>query len=356
MPHTLNLMKSEMSDQARWKACLNRDADADGAFVLAVRTTGIYCRPTCPARKPKRQNVEFFAGAVEAERAGYRACKRCAPKGLSPLDLQQKTIEAACIRIKEAEDALTLENLAAEAGISPFHFHRLFRDMTGVTPKQYAKAKRRERFAAELKDGGTVTEAIYGAGYGSSSRFYEKDAKTLGMTPAHYKKGGAGLVIYYTVSPSPLGPLVVGATDKGVCAIQFADDPDEAEAELQDRFPEAELVANDARLKDWVATVIDYLDMPKKGLSLPLDIQGTAFQHRVWQALQDIPVGELATYSDIAQRIGAPRAVRAVGTACGANKIALAIPCHRVVGKNGGLTGYRWGVGRKKKLIHGERG
>ncbi|MCG8505162.1 MAG: bifunctional DNA-binding transcriptional regulator/O6-methylguanine-DNA methyltransferase Ada [Sphingomonadales bacterium] len=358
--HTVNGMavlkeKLYATDDARWQASVERDEQADGAFVLAVKTTGIYCRPTCPAKQPKRENVEFFAVPDEAEAAGYRACKRCRPKG-EPMGAEQvKAVETACGILDSAEEPVTLVELAAEVGLSPFHFHRLFKQVTGLTPKEYFEAKRVERFRGEIATGASVTGALYGAGYGSASRFYESGAKTLGMKPSLLKKGGTGLQIGYALIMTRLGWLVVAATESGVCAIVFAETPAEAPELLKARFPKASISEAGEAMQAWVEEAARYVEMPSRGLDLPLDIQGTAFQRQVWKALQEIPVGETRTYSDVAREIGRPEAVRAVAGACARNNISLAIPCHRVVGRDGSLTGYAWGIERKRALIEGEK-
>jgi AraC family transcriptional regulator, regulatory protein of adaptative response / methylated-DNA-[protein]-cysteine methyltransferase len=341
-------------DEERWQAVKRRDSALDGKFVFAVRTTGIYCRPSCASRPAKRENVTFFMTGAEAEKAGYRACKRCRPDKLGAPDPQVQAVKRACERIETAEEAPKLAELAASAGLSPYHFHRVFKAITGVTPKAYAAETRARRAADKLRTAGTVTEAIYAAGFNSSSRFYEHTDARLGMTPGAVRRGGAGAVIRFAVGEASLGAVLVAATDKGVCAIMLGDDPDALVRDLQDRFPRAELKGGDAEFERMVAEVVGLVEAPGQRLDLPLDIRGTAFQQRVWAALQAIPPGKTATYAEIARAIGQPTAVRAVAQACGANPLAIAIPCHRVVRSDGDISGYRWGVERKRKLIDRE--
>ncbi len=322
--------------------------------MFAVRTTGIYCRPSCASRPAKRENVSFFPTGAEAEKAGYRACKRCRPDKLGAPDPQVQAVKRACERIETAEEAPKLAELAASAGLSPYHFHRVFKAITGVTPKAYAAETRARRAADKLRTAETVTEAIYDAGFNSSSRFYENTDARLGMTPGAVRRGGAGVVIRFAVGEASLGAVLVAATDKGVCAITLGDDPDALVRDLQDRFPRAELKGGDAEFERMVAEVVGLVEAPGQRLDLPLDIRGTAFQQKVWAALQAIPPGKTATYTEIARAIGQPTAVRAVAQACGANPLAIAIPCHRVVRSDGDLSGYRWGVERKRKLIDRE--
>ncbi len=341
-------------DEERWQAVKRRDSALDGKFVFAVRTTGIYCHPSCASRPAKRENVSFFSTVTEAEKAGYRACKRCRPDKLGAPDPQVQAVKRACERIETAEEAPKLAELAASAGLSPYHFHRVFKAITGVTPKAYAAETRARRAAVKLRTAETVTEAIYDAGFNSSSRFYENTAARLGMTPGAVRRGGAGVVIRFAVGEASLGAVLVAATDKGVCAITLGDDPDALVRDLQDRFPRAEFKGGDAEFERMVAEVVGLVEAPGQRLDLPLDIRGTAFQQKVWAALQAIPPGKTATYTEIARAIGQPTAVRAVAQACGANPLAIAIPCHRVVRSDGDLSGYRWGVERKRKLIDRE--
>jgi len=341
--------------EARWAAVLARDAGADGAFVTCVRSTGIYCRPSCPARHPRRENVAFLPSAAAAEAAGFRACKRCRPDGTSPAALRTRAIAAACRAIDAAEDAPDFDALAAEAGLSRFAFQRAFRAVTGLTPGAYAAAARAGRARAALRGEGSVTEAIYAAGFASSGRFYEKAPAMLGMTPSRYRAGGADVRIAFAIARSALGLVLVAGTLTGVAALALGDDEAALLAELRARFPKAELIAGDAAFAAWVRAVLAYVEAPRVGLDLPLDIRGTAFQRRVWQALREIPRGRTASYAEIAARIGDPKAVRAVAGACAANAIAIAIPCHRVVRSDGGLSGYRWGTARKRALLERER-
>ncbi len=343
-----------LTDDARYDAIRRRDPALDGAFVFAVRTTGVYCRPVCPARLARRENVEFYPTAAAARAAGFRPCLRCQPDGEGLAARHAAAVQRACRLIEDAEEAPTLAAIAAAAGLSPHHLHRVFKAATGVTPKAYADAHLARRAADGLRAGGTVTEAIYGAGYSAPSRFYEQSAARLGMTPTAYRRGGQGAAIRFAVGQSSLGAVLVAATDKGVCAILLGDDPDVLVQDLQDRFPRAVLDGGDRDFDATVAAVIGLVEAPRLGLNLPLDIGGTAFQQRVWQALQAIPPGETRSYAVIAAAIGSPDAVRAVAGACAANPLAVAVPCHRVVRRDGGLSGYRWGVERKRALLDRE--
>jgi AraC family transcriptional regulator, regulatory protein of adaptative response / methylated-DNA-[protein]-cysteine methyltransferase len=349
-----NTARAPARDQERWQAVKRRDPAFDGEFFFAVRTTGIYCRPSCASRPAKRENVLFFLTVADAEKAGYRACKRCRPDKLGAPDAQIEAVKRACAEIESAEEAPKLAELAASAGLSPYHFHRVFKTITGVTPKAYAAETRARRAADKLRTAETVTEAIYDAGFNSSSRFYESTDARLGMTPGAVRRGGAGVVIRFAVGEASLGAVLVAATDKGVCAIMLGDDPDALVRDLQDRFPRAELKGGDAEFERTVAQAVGLVEAPGQRLDLPLDIRGTAFQQRVWAALRAIPPGKTATYKEIARAIGQPTAVRAVAQACGANPLAVAIPCHRVVRTDGDLSGYRWGVERKRKLLDRE--
>ena len=338
----------------RWAAVVGRDPDADGRFFYSVRTTGVYCRPSCASRPARPENVAFYATAAEAERAGFRACRRCKPNQAGVAEANAAKVAELCRYIETAESAPTLGELARRAGMSPFHLHRVFKSVTGVTPKGYAGAHRARRLQQELKRGGTVTDAIYGAGYNSSGRFYEEADQLLGMTPTRYRSGGADTEIRFAVGQCSLGSILVAKSARGLCSIMMGDDPQQLTRELHERFPRARLIGGDAQFEQWVAQVIGLVEEPRVGLDLPLDVQGTAFQRRVWQALRKIPVGRTVSYSDIARRIGAPKSVRAVAQAVAANKLAVAIPCHRVVHKDGTLSGYRWGVDRKQALLERE--
>lgn len=344
-----------MDDRERWRAVATRDARAEGAFVYAVLTTGVYCRPTCPSRRPLRKNAIFFDDPQAAAAAGFRACRRCAPDG-GDRDSRTKAILAACRSIDTAETPPSLAVLAADAGLSPHHFHRVFKSIVGVTPKAYASARRARRLGEGLAGGGSVTGAIYDAGYNAPSRCYEDSQSRLGMRPAAYRDGGVGARIRFAVGETSLGPLLVAATDKGLCAIDFGDDAGALVRDLEDRFPKAELIGADAGFEALVAAVCARVETPRApGADLPLDIRGTAFQQRVWAELRKIPAGTTASYAEVARAIGAPGATRAVARACGANTLAVAIPCHRVVRSDGAISGYRWGVDRKRALLDRER-
>jgi AraC family transcriptional regulator of adaptative response/methylated-DNA-[protein]-cysteine methyltransferase len=339
------------NDTQRWQAVVGRDPAADGAFYYSVRTTGVYCRPSCAARLARRENVRFHATCAEAEQAGFRPCKRCRPTQPALIDEHGAAVGKACRLIDEAEEMPTLDQLAEAAGLSRFHFHRVFKSLTGVTPNAYAQARRRTRVRDELVRSSTVTEAIYGAGFNSNGRFYAASSNLLGMTPTAFRTGGNGAEIRFAIGECSFGSILVAATDKGVCAILLGDDPQTLLRDLQDRFPKAQLVGGDPEFERLVAQVVGFVEAPRQGLDLPLDIRGTAFQQRVWQALCEIPAGTTASYAEIATRIGQPQAVRAVARACAANAIAVAIPCHRVVRTDGALSGYRWGVERKRELL-----
>lgn len=338
----------------RWARVLARDPAADGEFYYAVATTGVYCRPSCPSRVANPKNVSFHASPGEAEAAGFRPCQRCEPH-LPPRAIRQAaTIAQACRSIDQAEERPTLEELAKQAGLSPHHFHRLFKAVTGITPGAYAAARRAARLQDQLDRARTVTEAIHGAGFGSTSRFYERSGQRLGMTPKAYRAGGAATLIRFAVGQCSLGAILVAMSERGICGILLGDDPESLLQDLQRRFSTARLVGGDKAFESLIAQVVGFVEAPRIGLGLPLDIRGTAFQQRVWQALQGIPPGSTATYAEIAQRIGAPKAARAVAGACAANPLAVAIPCHRVVRNDGALAGYRWGIERKQALLERE--
>jgi AraC family transcriptional regulator of adaptative response/methylated-DNA-[protein]-cysteine methyltransferase len=347
---------AEMIDtDACWAAVLARDTAMDGHFYYSVATTGVYCRPSCPSRKPKQKNVSFHASRDAAEGAGFRPCRRCRPDEPALAQRQAAAISAICQSMETAEEMPTLTDLAAQAGMSPYHFHRLFKSVTGLTPKAYGAALRARRLRGTMIQGGSVTEALLDAGYNSSGRFYAESQRILGMTPARYRRGGAGTEIRFAVGECSLGAILVAMSPLGVCAIFLGDDPQALICDLQNRFARAHLVGGNEAFEQFVAQVVGFVEAPALGLDLPLDIRGTAFQQRVWQALQDIPFGAQVSYSEMAQRIGAPKAVRAVAGACAANPLAVVIPCHRVVRSDGSLSGYRWGVGRKAELLRRER-
>ena len=342
------------TEKDRWDAVARRDGEADGAFYYSVRTTGVYCRPSCASRPARRENVAFYLTCAEAERAGFRPCKRCRPNEAGIAEQHAAAVAKACRLIEAADEAPGLDELAAAANMSRFHFHRVFRSVTGVTPKAYADARRSQRVREQLSSSRTVTEAIYGAGFNSSGRFYEKSAEILGMTPTDFRAGGQRAEIRFATSVCTLGTILVAATEKGVCAILLGDDANTLRQELEKRFPRAMLIAGDAEFERTLTQVVSFVEAPRLGLDLPLDVRGTAFQQRVWQALRTIPAGSTSSYREIAARIGAPKAVRAVAQACAANSLAVAIPCHRVVRNDGGLSGYRWGVERKRALLRRE--
>jgi AraC family transcriptional regulator of adaptative response/methylated-DNA-[protein]-cysteine methyltransferase len=342
------------SDAARWAAVVARDKAADGRFVYSVATTGVYCRPSCPARLAKRTNVAFHDTCANAQVAGFRPCKRCKPTERSLEDEYAAKVAEACRLIETAEEEPKLGALAEAAGLSPHHFHRIFKRVAGVTPKAYAVAHRQKRVRDQLKRSRSVTEAIHESGFSSSGRFYASSAHVLGMTPSDFRAGGQNTEMKFAVGQCSLGSILVAASGKGVTAILLGDDPEALLREVQDRFPRARLIGGDRAFEKLVAKVVGFVEAPRTGLDLPLDVQGTAFQHRVWKALCAIPAGKTATYAEIARRIGKPDAVRAVAGACAANKIAVAIPCHRVVRTDGSLSGYRWGVGRKRALLDRE--
>jgi len=340
--------QSFADDESRWTAVQRRDASADGRFVYSVRTTGVYCRPSCASRRALRGNVEFYASPAAAEAAGFRACRRCRPDDAALRERRAAIVAEACRRIDAAEDPPSLDALARAAGLSRFHFHRIFREVTGVTPRAYAAARRAERLRGELPRSETVTDALFDAGYGTSSRFYAEATGRLGMRPDQYRRGGTGVEIRFAVGQCSLGAVLVAATRTGVCAIELGDDPETLVRGLQDRFPRAGLVGGDATFERLVATVVAHVESPRGSLDLPLDVRGTAFQQRVWAALRTVPPGSTASYAEIARTIGRPTAVRAVAQACAANPLAVAIPRHRVVRTDGALSGYRWGVERKR--------
>lgn len=356
MPRTLDKQRTsrETEEAERWAAVVARDKAFDGSFYYSVATTGVYCRPSCAARLAKRQNVRFHETCADAESAGFRPCKRCKPNEPALAEQHAAKIAEACRLIAEAEAALRLHELAEAVGLSPYHFHRIFKAVVGVTPKAYATAQRQKRVREKLGRSSTVTEAIYDSGFNSNGRFYATSNEVLGMSPMDFRAGGKNTDIRFAVAECSLGSILVAASEKGVCAIFLGDDPGALVRELQDRFPRARLIGGDHEFEQLTAKVIGFVEAPGARPDLPLDIRGTAFQHRVWQALRAIPPGQTVSYAELARRIGEPKAVRAVASACAANHIAVAIPCHRVVRTDGGLSGYRWGVERKRILIDKE--
>ena len=346
---------SYQTDEARWCAVQARDIKADDHFVYAVRTTGVYCRPSSSTRLPKRENVAFFSSAQAAEAVGYRASRRARPDQSSAAIERAKLVAQACRLIEDSDTPLNLDVLAQHALMSPFHFHRVFKAETGLTPKAYAIAHRARKLREELTVSNTsVTEAIYEAGFNSNSRFYETSGQLLGMRARDYRAGGVGAVIKFAVGQCSLGAILVAQSQRGICAILLGNDPNDLLCDLQDRFSSAQLIGGDADFEKLVADVVGFIETPSIGLNLPLDVQGTAFQERVWQALLKIPSGTTVSYTELANKIGEPRAARAVAQACGANRLAVAIPCHRVVRQNGDISGYRWGVERKRELLRRE--
>lgn len=339
----------------RWAAILARDSKADTLFVYGVKTTGVYCRPSSVSRLPRPENIEFFDTPAQAEAAGYRPSKRAAGDQTQRAAQDAQRVADACRHIEQADIPPNLNTLATLAGLSPFHFHRIFKAITGLTPKGYASAHRSQKVRNGLKAKQTVTDALYDAGFNSNSRFYESADQLLGMKPSDYKAGGTNSAILFAVGECSLGSILVAQSSRGVCAILLGDEPDQLVRDLQDQFPNADLVGADHNFEQLIAHVVGFIEAPALGLDLPLDLRGTAFQQRVWQALRDIPVGDTASYGQIAERIGAPKSFRAVAQACGANCLAVAIPCHRVVRSNGDLSGYRWGVERKQQLLDRER-
>jgi len=343
------------NDAIRWRAVLERDSRADGSFVYAVKSTGVYCRPSCASRRPRRDRVEFFEGGSDALRAGYRACRRCRPDDPPPADPWIDRVRRACVYLANVEGHLPLARLAARVGGSPYHFQRRFKRIVGVTPREYADACRLQRLKRGLRSGSRVTAAMVDAGYGSSSRFYERAAGKLAMPPAVYRQGGAGMRISYAIVDSPLERLLVAATDRGVCAVYMGAADGELVRALSEEYPAAAAIRrNSASLSRWARQIVSHLEGRRPRLDLPLDVQATAFQWQVWTALMAIPYGETRTYKEVAASIGRPSAVRAVAHACATNPVSLVIPCHRVVRTTGNLAGYRWGVARKRALLAAE--
>lgn len=349
-----------MNESSAWESVLHRDASADERLLYGVTTTGIYCRPSCPSRRPKRDNVAFFSSAEAAERAGFRACQRCRPN-------RARTPNAAIARARDyidkhvndlGDERITLELLGRESGLSPYHLQRTFKSALGLTPAQYIRARKSERLKSELRRGETVSRATFGAGYGSSSRVYDDADSQLGMTPATYRRGGAGTRIDYLITSTSLGALLVGATDRGICAVTLGDDSGLLEKALEHEYPAAirnRVADASSSLGSWVREIVALVEGGVSDAEIPIDVRASAFQWKVWRELQKIPFGETRSYGDIAKAIGSPKAVRAVASACASNKVAVVIPCHRVVRQTGSLGGYRWGVERKRRLIAKER-
>ncbi len=345
-----------MNEASYWQAVLERDKTADGSFVYGVRSTGIYCRPSCPSRRPRREQVSFFPLPAAAEQAGFRPCRRCQPRDASANDAQMALIQRACRVIEEhLDDGVTLASLSAQLYISPHHLQRSFKRITGITPRQYAEACRLDRFKSKIKEGAPVTSALYEVGYSSTSRLYERAPAHMGMTPATYRKGGRGMIIRYTIADCPLGRLLVAATERGICAVSLGEADATLEAALRHEYPAAQIQRDEASLGQWLSAFLNYLSGRQPDLNLPVDVQATAFQWQVWEALRAIPSGSTRSYSEVAQQLGQPKATRAVARACATNPVALVIPCHRVVRQDGHLGGYRWGLERKQHLLEQEK-
>ncbi len=345
-----------MNEEQYWQAVLNRDPHADGTFVYAVRSTGIYCRPSCPSRRPKRAQVVFFSAPAEAEQAGFRSCRRCKPQEAAGRASRPSWVEDARLYIeRNLDESPTLETIAAAVNVSPYHLQRTFKGVMGMSPRQYAEMQRVQRFKTQVKNGGDVTTALYEAGFSSSSRLYERASVQLGMTPAAYRRGGLGMQINYTIVDSLLGKLLVAATDRGICSIGMSDSDIQLESSLRAEYPAAEICRDDGGLRQWVEEILKYLAGRQQRIDVPLDVQATAFQRLVWEALQMIPFGSTRTYGEVAQALGNRQAARAVARACATNPVALVIPCHRVVREDGELGGYRWGLERKKRLLAQEQ-
>ena len=348
------IMKTQnkwMSDEQRWQAVIERNKSADGYFFYGVKTSLIYNHPSAAGRLPKRCNIEFFDCEQQALDKGYRSGKRSRNEDAQLKQFYQEKIEEACRLIEQSDKPIKLVQLASQIGISQFHFHRLFKSQTGLTPKAYADAFRHKKLQKQLQEQDYITDAIYDSGYSSNSRFYETSSKRLGMTPKAWKSGGQGANIYFALAVCSLGNVLVAQSPIGVCAILLGDDPEQLLKDLQDKFPHAELIGSDAQFEKLIAQVVGFIEAPELGFNMPLDIRGTVFQQKVWQALRNIPVGKTVSYSQIAENIGQPTAIRAVANACAANMLAVAIPCHRVVRNNGALSGYRWGIDRKRALL-----
>ncbi|MCP3888040.1 MAG: bifunctional DNA-binding transcriptional regulator/O6-methylguanine-DNA methyltransferase Ada [Desulfobulbaceae bacterium] len=343
------------TDDAKWNAVCENNSDADGVFYYAVITTGIYCRPACRSKSPKRDNVKYFNTCDDAETAGYRACKRCKPTAITKTGATEQKIIRACRIIEESESSIKLDDLAAQVSLSPYHFHRLFKKIVGITPKQYSSKHQSRRFQANLMTSPSVTDAIYSSGYTSSGSAYDKKRDQLAMKPKAYRKGADGVTITYGIAHCFLGWVIVAATDRGICAIEFRDNSETLPEQIQARFPNAQFKKADTAFEALIKEVVDFIDSPQSTLQVPLDIQGTAFQQQVWEVLKQIKPGETMSYTDVAEQLGKPSAVRAVATACASNKLAVVVPCHRVISKAGKTGGYRWGPERKKKLLQLEK-
>src|SRR6266571_1351687 len=338
-----------IDDAQKWRAVIARDASRDGLFVVGVRTTGIYCKPSCPSKHPFRENVQFFPGPDEAEKAGFRACMRCRP-GAQSSHSELVTLVTEFVN-RNLDGKLTLENLSREAGLSQFHLQRVFKKALGISPRQYVEARRLERVKRSLSSGETVTDSVHSAGFTSTSRLYEKGPRKLGVHPGTFRRGGEGLRIQFTIVDSPIGRLLLGATDKGICAVCIGGSDEAVEAALREDYYAADLSRNDEGMKNWAERFLGYFEGQRFPAGLPIDVAGTAFQWKVWKALQAIPYGSTASYRGIAEAIGQPKAVRAVARACAMNHVAIVIPCHRVIGRDGELHGYRWGMNRKRSLL-----
>jgi AraC family transcriptional regulator of adaptative response/methylated-DNA-[protein]-cysteine methyltransferase len=350
-------MSAALPDRSTaWRAVQQRDRAFDGRFVYAVSSTRIFCRPSCSSRRPTRARVEFFGSPADAERAGYHACKRCRPDSTEGRTIDRAVARACEYLTSHADEPVTLAALAREVGVSAFHLQRAFKRAMGISPREYRDAERRRLLAHRLRKGDTVSRATFEAGYGSSSRVYERASRTMGMTPAAVRKGGAGQRIQFGIVASPLGRLLVAYTEKGVCAVKIGEDDRALEREFRADFPEAEIHVAGPSIHGWISSIVQSLEGDRSSFAIPVDAQGTAFQWRVWNALQQIPRGTTLSYSDVAKRIGQPSAVRAVARACATNPVALVIPCHRVVREDGSLGGYRWGIERKKELLEMEQG